>query len=293
MDLPDIGARFYTYMSTMKACMEACAAANVPFLVLDRPNPIGGAVIEGNLPQKTDSFVCSAPVPMRHGLTLGEIADLFKTVLPEGKRLPLQIYEADNWPRDRWFPECTLPWIAPSPNIPTAETALVYAGMCLFEGVNLNEGRGTETPFYRIGAPWLDARAVLRAVNTKDCPGIRLKAIEYTPVSLPGKSTNPAYRDEACQGIHLEVIDPHKARPVSITVALLCAIQAKHKDKLVWKDFFDTLAGGPSLREAIQSGATAKTILAQFDVELEAFRKKTPLRYGGMVEWLKEDGLIL
>jgi uncharacterized protein YbbC (DUF1343 family)/CubicO group peptidase (beta-lactamase class C family) len=190
VDLPDIGARYYTYMATMKACMEACAAAKVPVLVLDRPNPLGGVILEGPVAEETGSLVCCAPIPIRHGMTLGELAVFFKEQDRAIGGVSLTINTLDSWPRSMMAPQYGLPWIPPSPNIPSFESALLYIGMCLLEGVNLNEGRGTDTPFQLIGAPWLDAEAVIQEVRPAERLGLTLEPLVYTPRAIPGKASS-------------------------------------------------------------------------------------------------------
>jgi len=279
MDLPDVGSRYYTYIATMKECMAACAKAGVPMLVLDRPNPVGGTILEGPIAEKFGSPVCCAPIPIRHGMTMGEMALFFKEKFFPGLKMELAISEVDNWSRERLFTECLLPWAPPSPNIPTAETALAYVGTCLFEGVNLNEGRGTENPFLCFGAPWLDTDALLAALEPRERTGFTLEPLTYTPRSIPGKAKTPRYMDQSCRGIQLRVDQPHEARPFTLAVALLCAIYKKHRDTVVWEKSFDTLAGGPWLREQIQRGALFPEILGALETSLAAFDKIRPKLY--------------
>ncbi len=279
VDLQDIGARYYTYMSTMKDCLAACAAAGTPVIILDRPNPLGGTVIEGTLPTDFGPSVCCAPIPNRHGMTLGELALFFKAGDASLKKLRLSIHELDGWSPEWLFPACALPWVPPSPNIPTPETALAYAGTCLFEGVNLNEGRGTETPFLVFGAPWLKPRDVLERIPQDRHPGVRLETVRYTPRSIPGKSATPRYRDTACRGIRLHIRDSGRFRPFALTVALLVAIHDRHGDELTFSPFFDTLAGGATLRQAILDGRTAEAILREAEAGLARFDRQRPRRY--------------
>lgn len=276
VDLPDIGARYYTYMATMKLCMDACAQANVPVHVLDRPNPLGGDVVEGPVATRTGSLVCGAPVPIRHGMTLGELA-LFHKQRDAGLRnLRLTLSRVGNWTRPLMAPDCSLPWIPPSPNIPTFESALLYVGTCLFEGVNLNEGRGTDTPFQILGAPWLRPQAIIGALAPEEYPGCALVAEDYTPRSIPGKSTSPRYLGERCHGIRIQITDRYAARPFTVAYALLRAIAAIHPEELVWRDFFDTLAGGDSLRRAIVAGTGTMDYVKVTARELERFRGVRP-----------------
>lgn len=279
IDLQDVGSRYYTYPATMKVCLEACARAGKPVFVLDRPNPVGGRILEGPLAVQTDSMVCWGAVPIRHGLTMGELAMFFHRQLPELKDLSLTICELDGWCRDSFFHECTLPWVPPSPNIPTVEAALLYVGMCLFEGVNLNEGRGTDEPFQVVGAPWLDAKAIVKALDENDFPGCRIEAVEYTPHAIPGKATSPVYRDQKCRGVKLNIACATDARPFRSAIALLSAIHARHGGTLEWKPFFDTLAGSDELRRRIQRGTSAANMDEAWRPALQAFAAQRPMRY--------------
>lgn len=279
VDLQDVGARYYTYMATMLDCMRACADARTPVLILDRPNPIGGDVIEGPMPETTGSPVCCAPIPVRHGMTLGELALYFRYDLMAGSRLELSISRLDNWRPNQLFSQTSLPWIPPSPNIPTPETALIYPGACLFEGVNLNEGRGTDTPFLLVGAPWLDPEAVLRRIPAHEHPGCTLEPARYTPRAIPGKAANPAYRDQECQGIRIRIDDPHQVRSFTLGLALIAAIRHNHPQNFEWKTWFDTLTGAPSIRTRIDQGDTATDIVTALAPALQDFDKRRPRLY--------------
>jgi uncharacterized protein YbbC (DUF1343 family)/CubicO group peptidase (beta-lactamase class C family) len=279
VDLPDIGARYYTYMATMKACMEACAAAKVPVHVLDRPNPLGGAVTEGPVATRTNSLVCSAPIPIRHGMTLGELALFYKQLDGSLRNLKLTISRVDNWPRTLMVPQNSLPWVAPSPNIPRFESALLYIGICLFEGVNLNEGRGTDTPFQRIGAPWLNPQKVIDSLKPFEYLGCTLSAEDYTPRSIPGKSTSPRYKDERCHGIRIELASAVNARPFTLAYGLLRAIVQHHPGDLEWRDFFDTLAGGDGLRRSLVSGTGTERYLDSISAGVARFQGVRPTIY--------------
>lgn len=279
VDLQDVGARYYTYAATMKACMKACDAANKPFMVLDRPNPVGGAVLEGPIAEAGGSLVRYARVPIRHGMTLGELAVFFKRTEYPSRRFPVLVKTLDNWERHRLFHECQLEWTPPSPNLPTAETALAYVGMCLFEGTNLNEGRGTDRPFLVAGAPWLNANRIVGAVRPEDRAGVTLTAVDYTPKSIPGKAANPRFQDELCQGVAIQIQNAKEARPFRLAVALLSAIRDQHKRKLEWLPFFDTLAGTNDLRKRIEAGETAAEITGSFEVALTQFDGARPKRY--------------
>jgi len=279
VDLPDIGVRYYTYMATMLDCMRACAEAGVPVLVLDRPNPLGGDILEGPIATQTGSPTCCAPIPVRHGMTLGELAFFFRDTLLKGQKLDLSVNLLDNWRPSLLFKQCELPWVRPSPNIPTAETALVYVGTCLFEGTNLNEGRGTDMPFHVIGAPWLRADEVIRSIGRDLCSGCRLSSITYTPRSIPHVASNPRYRDETCAGILIEAHDPIEFRPFTLAIGLLSAIRRRHSEEFRWEKSFDTLAGGPDLRLAIEKEETPSHIVGRYDRALRKFNKTRPRLY--------------
>ncbi|MBI2422509.1 MAG: DUF1343 domain-containing protein [Candidatus Hydrogenedentes bacterium] len=279
VDLPDIGARYYTYMHTMKACMEACVEADVPMLVLDRPNPLGGVVVEGPVAEVFGSAVCCAPIPVRHGLTLGELALFFKKQFANLGRLQLEVCAIDNWPRELQFEALALPWTAPSPNIPTPETALMYTGNCLFEGVNLNEGRGTERPFLQVGAPWLDPESVIKGLDREPQLGCKLAPVEYTPEPIAGKSSSPVYQGERCRGVSFQVTDVAAVRPFRLALSVLASIQKVHGGKLTWKDNFDVLAGGPWLRERLQAGANAAAIEGLYAARTAEFARTSPKLY--------------
>jgi len=279
VDLPDIGARYYTYMATMKNCMEACAAARVSVMVLDRPNPLGGTILEGPIAVKTGSLVCSAPIPIRHGMTLGELALFFKEKEAAIAPVTLTVCTAESWPRRMMAPQCALPWVPPSPNIPDFDAALLYVGMCLFEGVNMNEGRGTDTPFQIVGAPWLDADGVLAELEPAEHTGVSLQAVEYTPVPIPGKATSPAFSGERCRGIRMRITNRDSARPFTLAYALLRAIHRHHPRELAWKPFFDTLAGGDGLRLAIQTNVPVLAYIKSLEPGLAAFDRSRPKRY--------------
>jgi len=278
-DLPDAGARYYTYMSTMRDCLAACAEARKPILILDRPNPVGGEILEGPIATATDSAVCCAPIPVRHGMTMGELALFFSNTTLKDKKPALSISELDAWPRKLLFAQCALPWEPPSPNMPTPETALLYVGTCLFEGTNLNEGRGTETPFMIFGAPWLDAESIVRAIAPEDRAGCLLHATRYTPRSIPGKAASPQYCDTACNGIRIEINEPLQVRAFHLATALIIAIRKRHPDRLELKKGFDVLAGTLEFRNQIESGLSASEIVGRHAPALDAFDKERVLRY--------------
>lgn len=296
VDLQDVGARYYTYMATMRRCLEACAQAGVPVLVLDRPNPLGGTVLEGPIASDTTSLVSSTAIPIRHGMTMGELALWFQQSDLADLDLDLTVNWLDNWPPRRLFNECNLPWVPPSPNLPAPESALLYVGMCLFEGTNLNEGRGTETPFSVVGAPWLDAGAVIERIHRLESVGAELEQVFYVPESIPGKAAHPRYEGETCHGIRIHVSNAHRLRPFTLAVALIAAIRDVHPSefKLDGSPAFDTLAGGPDLRKRIEVGHSALRIAEHYADALREFDAKRPRLYnrdGIPIELLEgEDG---
>lgn len=279
IDLQDAGARYYTYAAAMFECLRACAETGTPVLVLDRPNPLGGEVLEGPVAIETDAPVCAAPVPIRHGMTFGELAQFFVEHVLTGKKPALEVNALDAWRPECLFDECSLPWVPPSPNMPHALTALLYTGMCLFEGTNLNEGRGTDTPFEVIGAPWLDAKPVLRQIRAAHRAGTSLEAVTYTPTSIPGKASDPRYNGQTCQGIRIIVRDPHNVRAFTLAVALLSAIRARHPGEFQWGPSFDVLAGSKDLRLAIEAGVSAHRIVAACEPALQTFAATRVRKY--------------
>ncbi len=278
VDLPDIGSRYYTYLSTLAHAMRACADAGVPVVVLDRPNPLGGAVVEGGvLRPEFASFVGMHPVPVRHGLTIAEYARLVNALQPACE---LAWAPLSGWRRSWYHDESGLPWVMPSPNIPTAETALVYAGTCLFEGTNVSEGRGTAKPFLLVGAPWLDPSRARAAVDPRRLAGAALRDTVFRP-------TASKHAHEVCRGFELHVLDRGRFAPYAAAVALLDAIRRSHEEFAFRepsapgeRSFIDLLAGTDELCRG-ESGVDA--YLERCAAEADAFRtRRTPcLIYAG------------
>src|SRR6187200_3201313 len=213
IDLQDIGARIYTYIYTMANCLRACARHGIPVIVCDRPNPIGGNAVEGALLVKGfESFVGQFEIPMRHGMTMGEIARLFNEVF--GLGAALEVVKMEGWQRRMYADETDLPWVMPSPNIPTLDTAIVYPGTVLFEGTMLSEGRGTTRPFELVGAPGVQAESFARAMNALDLPGVVFRPTVFEP-------TFQKHARTACGGCQLHVTDRTAFRPVETGVALI------------------------------------------------------------------------
>ncbi|GAB4160363.1 MAG: DUF1343 domain-containing protein [Planctomycetota bacterium] len=253
VDLPDIGTRVYTYVWTLMGCMQACAEARIPVLVLDRPNPIGGRLVEGPLlDRRFASFVGLAPIPMRHGLTLGELARLLNE--QEGLGCELEVLAVEGWGRDMLWPEFGRPFIPPSPNMPRFETALVYPGQVLLEGTNLSEGRGTTTPFEQWGAPWLDPWRLLDWLEDHAISGCALRPVRFEP-------TFHKFRGETCGGLFVHPTDPAVFAPYRATLLWLRAVAELWPDDFCWRPPpyeyeakrmpIDILTGGDAVRDWI------------------------------------------
>lgn len=266
-DVQDIGARYYTYVATMSASMRAAAEAGVRFVVADRPNPIGGVLVQGNvLDPDFASFVGPHPIPMRHGMTAGELALLFNAEHDIGA--DLHVVPAVGWSRDEWSDATGIPWVATSPNMPTLESAAHYPGTCLFEGTNLSVGRGTAAPFQQVGAPWLDAAGLVERLGTRPVPGVRLVATEFTPV----RPDDGKYDGTTVRGVRLEVTDRSVYDPTRLAVLLLSAMRSEAGGNWGWRASIDRLAGTDDLRLAIDSGRPADDLTRVWRRQLEAFR---------------------
>ena len=272
VDLPDIGSRFFTYNATVALVLEVCGRVGVPVLILDRPNPIGGVVIEGPLLDPAQSsFVGMLPIPIRHGLTLGELALLANGT--QGYGADLTVLPVQGWRRDMLYPATGLPWVVPSPNVPTLATAIVYPGTCLFEGTMLTEGRGTTLPFELIGAPWLDADRLAEELNALALPGLRWRAAAFTP------GHGRIYVNEVCYGVQLHPTDPVVLRPVTAALHLIAAARRLVPGRHGWREPWvaggqlpiDLLSGSTMLREAIDADATVEEIVASWEGELARY----------------------
>lgn len=279
-DIQDVGARFYTYISTMGLAMQAAAEEGLAFVVLDRPNPLGGEYVDGFvLEPEFKSFVGEYPIPMAHGMTVGELARMIRGegMMDGLENLDLHVVEMEGWRRDALWPETGLSWVPPSPNIPDFETALVYPGAVLFEATSVSEGRGTRQPFKQIGAPWADGEALASALNERSLPGVRFEAAVFTPESIEGMASNPKLLGERVEGIRYEVTDRDAFRPVAAGIHVLDAFhrQAVERDapEVVSRaDRLARLAGTDRLFEMIREGARPDEIVATWEGEVEAFR---------------------
>lgn len=269
VDLQDAGARYYTYIATAAEVMRAAAKRRIPVVILDRPNPIGGAMAGNVLDTAYTSFVGRLPVPMRHGLTMGEMARFANDVLAIGAEL--HVVPVAGWTRDQYYDETGLPFVKPSPNLPTLESLIHYPGLCLFEGTNLSVGRGTDHPFEQIGAPWLDASGVLAQLRLAPPPGVRFDTLHFTP-HAPGDGK---FADTALVGIRLHVTDRAAYDPVQTAVRLLAAIRDVSPERFrISAPHFDRLAGTSALRVGLESGLGAAQLTAGWVAERQVFRER-------------------
>lgn len=274
IDLPEVGTRVYTFGATMAYTLEVAATAGKKVVILDRPNPIGGEQVEGNLlrPEMV-SIVGPYPLPMRHGLTLGELALYYRQT--GGLEVDLEVIKVQGWRRDHYFDATGLPWVLPSPNMPTLETAVVYPGQVLLEGTNLSEGRGTTRPFELWGAPFLEPEAVLRVLRAEvELPGVILRPTCFQP-------TFHKWAGEVCRGFQLHVTERRRFKPYFTTLALLAAVRRLYPERFHWRqppyeyDYerlpFDLLTGDPALRLGLEAGEAVTALEAAWQPELTAF----------------------
>jgi uncharacterized protein YbbC (DUF1343 family) len=274
IDLQDVGSRIYTFVYTMANCLRACRKHGVPVIVTDRPNPIGGEQIDGPmLVDGFESFVGQFPIPMRHGMTIGELARFFNDGFGIGA--DLTVVPMDDWARPMYYEDTRLPWVMPSPNMPTVEAAVVYPGTVLFEGTNVSEGRGTTRPFELIGAPWVDAEALADTLAAHNLPGVHIRPAVFEP-------TFQKHAKHACGGCQIHVLNRGEFRVVTTAVAVLVEMRAQNPGRFQWREPpyeyeltklpFDILAGSSELRKQIESGVPVKTISESWMPALERFR---------------------
>lgn len=274
IDLQDVGTRVYTFISTMAYCLEAAARWGKKVVVLDRPNPIGGLEVEGNLLREDcRSFVGVHPIPMRYGLTMGELALLFNHY--HRTACELEVIAMEGWTRALLFPQTGLPWIYPSPNMPSADTALAYPGQVLLEGTNLSEGRGTTKPFELFGAPFIDPHRLKEKIAERSIPGITLREAYFQP-------TFNKWQNQLCGGLQIHITDPGRFKPYRTTLAILQDIRALYPHRFSWcnppyeyeheRMPIDLIAGDRRIREAIEQQAPLDALEASWQGELEGFR---------------------
>ncbi|NUM71004.1 MAG: DUF1343 domain-containing protein [Ignavibacteriaceae bacterium] len=277
-DMQDIGARFYTYISTLYKCIESAAENGKEFLVLDRPNPLGGNRVMGPvLEDEFRSFVGITNIPVAHGLTTGELALLFADEISArgAKVIKPGIIKCGNYRRDTDFKSLGLPWVSPSPNIKNYETILTYPGMCFLEGTNLSEGRGTDLPFLISGAPYINYETLLKEMKRQNIAGAEISQITFTPYEIKGVALNPKYKEQKCFGVEIRITDPSKYDPFYTGIALIYSVMKTHKKEFSFNEkWFDKLAGTKRLREMLQSGKKPSEIISAFDEDLKKFKEK-------------------
>jgi uncharacterized protein YbbC (DUF1343 family) len=270
-DIQDVGARFYTYIWTMSYVLEAAAEHHVPLIIFDRPNPIGGHMCEGPILESGyQSFVGRYLLPIRHGLTMGELAHLFNSERELGA--DLAVVEMEGWQRSTWFDDTDLPWVPPSPAMPKLDTAIVYPGMCLFEGTNVSAGRGTATPFECVGAPWIDEYRLAAALNELSLPGVRFRPTRFIP-----SASN--YEGETCRGVYVHVMDREMFRPLYTALHILSTLIRLWPDQFAWlrtsweghPPHFDLLIGNGWVRERLDAREPIDDIVARWQGDLAHF----------------------
>ena len=276
-DIQDAGVRFYTYISTMGLAMQAAAQAGIPFMVLDRPNPLGGDYVAGFVRAELPaSFTSLYPIPVAHGMTVGELAAMIKgeAMLPGLSQLDLKVVRMQGWQRDMRWPDTGLPWVGTSPNLAALESALLYPGTGLLEATNASEGRGTEEPFRLAGLPGMDPEALATLLNGRQLGGLHFEPVLFTPVSMPGISSTPKYRDREVGGVRISITDYRKVLPVEAGVTILSALHASLPEPARLTFFrwgFDDMAGSDELRKGLQAGEPATAIIARWNDGLARF----------------------
>jgi uncharacterized protein YbbC (DUF1343 family) len=276
IDLQDVGSRYYTFQATMLLCLEAASAHGLKTFVPDRPNPLGGELVEGpDLRPGFESFVGIHPLATRHGLTIGELARLYRA--ERHLTGELEVIPCDGWRREMDFDQTGLPWVLPSPNMPTVDTAFVYPGQCLLEGTNLSEGRGTTRPFELCGAPWIDAPRLAERMQGDRLPGVHFRPAWFRP-------TFHKFAGQVCGGVQLHVTDRRAFRPVRTSLALLAALRELSGERFAWRteqyEFvadrpaIDLLFGSDRERRGVDAGAHAAELARAWEAEEEAFRQR-------------------
>lgn len=276
VDLQDVGTRVYTFVYTLSYCMEAARAHGKTVIVLDRPNPVGGLKIEGSLlSPDCASFVGRYPIPMRHGLTVGELAILFNTRFGIG--CALEVVPMQGWKRSMLFDATGLPWVAPSPNLPTPASALVYPGQVIWEGTNISEGRGTTQPFELFGAPFLDTGEIRERIDADLLSGATLRPASFEP-------TANKWSGALCRGFQIHVTNPTDYAPYSLSLALYQAIRQHHGDRFAYKQPpyeyeyhrlpMDLILGDEKVRQAIEAGIPVRDLAASWEPQLAGYREQ-------------------
>ena len=268
-DLQDVGARFYTFTYTMSYCMQACAENGKKFIVLDRPNPINGVKVEGRiLDPRFASFVGLHPIPFRHGMTIGELARMFNEEY--GFKADLEVVPCKGWERCMWFDDTGLPFVWPSPNIPTWESALAFVATCLIEGTELSEGRGTTKPFEMVGAPWVDAFKMADRLNSLELAGVRFRATYFIPLTSK-------HQGKPCAGVQIHIMDRDQVNAVEVGLHVVKSLQDLHPGDFKYRErtdgvnHFDRLAGSDDVQNSLVAGVAIKEIMDSWADELAKF----------------------
>lgn len=268
-DIQDIGARFYTYIYTMSLAMEAAAENGKTFVVLDRPNPINGTCVEGNILEPTQaSFVGLYPIPVRHGMTAGELAKMFNGQgwLTGQVKTELVVIPMEGWRRQQWYDKTGLRFIKTSPNMPDLETAAIYPGLCLLEGTNISEGRGTDKPFRQFGAPWIDSKNLVQRLTALNLSGMRFKPARFTPVSSKHKG-------KMCNGVRIIVTDRDALESYYAGIRIIDTIFRMYPNDFQWRaSHFDRLCGTSDVRDAIVNGSSLDDLRNTWQTELASFK---------------------
>ncbi|OGD12948.1 MAG: hypothetical protein A2V76_01785 [Candidatus Aminicenantes bacterium RBG_16_63_14] len=265
-DIQDVGTRVYTYVATMAYAMQAAAENGIEFIVLDRPNPVNGADMEGPILEYPEfsSFLGLFPIPERHGMTMGELAGMFNDKFL-ARKARLTVIPMEGWRREMWFDQTGLPWVIPSPNMPTLDTATVYPGLVAIEGTNLSEGRGTTKPFELFGAPWIDGYELAKTLNGLGLPGVRFREAWFTP-------SFSKFQGLLCGGCQVHVIDRAAFQPFATALHVIKTVRDAYPEKFEFHpDYFDKVMGTASVRLALEAGTDIGTILDSIKPGLEAF----------------------
>jgi uncharacterized protein YbbC (DUF1343 family) len=262
-DMQDVGVRFYTYLSTLFYVLRGAGKMDRPVFVLDRPNPITGSRIEGGpIVPGFESFVGIINIPIRHGMTLGELARYLN--VEYALNTDLHVIEMHGWQRAMWFDETDLPWVPTSPAMPHLSTATLYPGMCLLEGTNLSIGRGVALPFEICGAPWLDGYALAEELNALCLPGVRFRSILFTPSASNHTGCE-------CQGVQVHILERNALQPVTMALNLIAVARRMANQAWVWNPHFDRLAGGSDVRSALEAGTSVTEITASWTESISRF----------------------
>lgn len=276
-DIQDVGARFYTYISTLYLCLEAAAENDIEFIVCDRPNPIGGEIVDGPILKKEfESFVGIAPLPIQHGMTIGELALYFNDLIEQkiGKRAKLKVIEMTGWKRNMLFPETGLRWIPPSPNIVDFWSAVVYPGVCLIEATNVSEGRGTWRPFQVIGAPFINSEELINELERLNFKSVYFSPVQFTPVEIQGMAKNPKFKNQVCNGIRIQIESTQDFYPVQFGLALISTLKKLYPTNVeIRTESMNRLVGDDKITKMLIEATPYEEIVKTYQDELNNFKQ--------------------